>query len=212
MAEAPAAGHLAAPIAWTLCFQYFVAELIARSGWTLPYSARFNYISDLGAVLCVTGGSDPVCSPLHAVMNGSFVLQGVLIVTGVVLGRGWLPAGRAVAIARVLLVLSGVLLALVGVFPEDVNPPVHRLVAAVHFVCADLGMLLLGRALGAVTVICGAVGIVGLALLGARLTFGLGIGTIERIAAYPFPFWLCFTGASLLVARFRLSASPAYRR
>ena len=98
------------------------------------------------------------------------------------------------------------LLALVGVFPEDVTPPVHHLVAAVHFVGADFGMLLLGGVLvrrraalgaigGAVTVACGTVGLVGLALLGARMTFGLGIGAIERVAAYPFPFWLCFTGA-----------------
>src|SRR5271156_5509570 len=34
---------------WLLCFQFFVAEQIARLGWTGHYSMRRNYISDLGA-------------------------------------------------------------------------------------------------------------------------------------------------------------------
>ena len=53
---------------WLLCLQFFVAEQIARMGWTGHYSMRADFISDLGAT-----------SSLHWVMNGSFVLQGLLI-------------------------------------------------------------------------------------------------------------------------------------
>ena len=207
------------PLAWLLCLQYFVAEQVARAGYALEYRARFNFISDLGAVRCMTAGPEPVCSPLHAVMNGSFVLQGALIVTGSVLCRAWLPPGRSVPIARALLLLSGVALALVGAFPEDVNPVIHYRVAAVHFVCADLGMLVLGAALvacgsnlrgarlgGVLTSLCALVAIVGLVLLGARAASSLGVGAVERIAAYPFPLWLGVTGAVL--GRSRRALSP----
>ena len=61
----------AGPWLWILCFQFLVCEQIARLGWTLPYSFRRNYISDLGATVC----SPLVCSPWHAVMNVSFACR-----------------------------------------------------------------------------------------------------------------------------------------
>ena len=71
---------------WLFCFQFFVGEQIARLGWTGHYSMARNYISDLGAVRC---GGTAACSSLHWVMNGSFVLQGLLIVFGAVLVRSF---------------------------------------------------------------------------------------------------------------------------
>ena len=62
---------------WVGCVQFFVSEAVAAAGFLGSYSFRRNYISDLGAMNC-SGG----CSPLHALMNASFVLQGALIVTG----------------------------------------------------------------------------------------------------------------------------------
>jgi hypothetical membrane protein len=63
---------------WSLCFQFLVAEQIARLGWSGPYSMARDYISDLGSAR----------SPLHWVMNGSFVLQGFLIFFGALLACG----------------------------------------------------------------------------------------------------------------------------
>ena len=53
------------PWLWLCCFQFFVAEQIARLGWPTHYSMARDYISDLGSAR----------SPLHWVMNGSFMLQ-----------------------------------------------------------------------------------------------------------------------------------------
>ena len=64
------------------------------------------------------------------------------------------------------------------------------------------------RRLGFATLACGTVGLAGLVLLGARITFALGIGALERVADYPFPFWLGVTGVRLL----RLAAPPARLR
>ena len=66
---------------WLLCVQYFAAEAIAIAGWRGAYSFHDNHISGLGAFACIGSG----CWPLHAMMNASFVLQGVLISAGAVL-------------------------------------------------------------------------------------------------------------------------------
>lgn len=66
---------------WMACLQFFLAEQVVRFGWTLPYSFARNYVSDLAATAC----SAQVCSPWHALMNCSFVLQGLLI-------TGWMVA------------------------------------------------------------------------------------------------------------------------
>jgi hypothetical membrane protein len=118
---------------WLLCFQFFVGEQIARLGWAGHYSMARNYISDLGAVRC---GGSPACSSLHWVMNASFVLQGLLIVFGAVLVRGFFPTRLVYRIALALLVIAGVGVLQVGMVPEDVNLRLHLLGAIANFLGA----------------------------------------------------------------------------
>src|ERR1035438_4459583 len=94
---------------WSLCFQFFVGEQIARLGWPGPYSMTRDYISDLGAAR----------SPLHWVMNSSFALQGLLIFFGTVLVRRFYPAKPVYWIALSLLAVAGVGVLVVGLAPED---------------------------------------------------------------------------------------------
>src|ERR1700678_4050137 len=107
---------------WLFCFQFFVGEQIARLGWTGHYSMARNYISDLGAVRCDVSAA---CSSLHWVMNGSFMLQGFLIVFGAVLLRGFFPAKHVYRIALALFVIAGLGVLEVGAVPEDVNFQLH---------------------------------------------------------------------------------------
>ncbi|GHG53615.1 hypothetical protein GCM10012320_24340 [Sinomonas cellulolyticus] len=73
--------------------QFFVAEAATIAAWRgpAPYSRRLNLISDLGQRHCGLHGTREVCSPLHALMNVSFVLQGfgmviaALLITSTVL-------------------------------------------------------------------------------------------------------------------------------
>src|SRR3954451_20887194 len=57
--------------------QYAVAQIVAASAWNPPYDWMKNFISDPGNTACgpfsVHGPATYVCSPLHAVMNGSFI-------------------------------------------------------------------------------------------------------------------------------------------
>ena len=73
-------------VQWTLypeglavgaCLQYYVVQLIVALAWRVPYSWNGNTISDLGNTMCGKYGSRVVCSPLHGIMNVSFVALGV---------------------------------------------------------------------------------------------------------------------------------------
>lgn len=61
---------------WVCAAQFFLAQVIAQSRRTTPFSLATNYISDLGNTTC---GLYPavdgkyVCSPWHTLMNVSFV-------------------------------------------------------------------------------------------------------------------------------------------
>lgn len=81
--------------AWVLgTIQFFICHLIVEFAWPTPYSWSLNNVSDLGNVYCQPWGDNAryVCSPLHSLMNVSFVIHGMLIIAGVVLIRSlWGP-------------------------------------------------------------------------------------------------------------------------
>jgi hypothetical membrane protein len=175
---------------WALCFQFFVAEQIARLSWP-GYSMTGNWISDLGIAT----------SPRHWIMNGSLIVQGVLISVGAILMRRLFPAKASYRIALILFVVSGLGVLVVGLVPEDHNAQVHQIAALAHLLAGNLAMILMGVAMlagaarvrfrGVITLMAGLLGLTALALL------ALGekdVGTFERLAAYPLTLWLTWTG------------------
>ena len=66
--------------------QYFVAEAAVIEAWAgpEPYSRATGFISDLGAISCGIYEDRAVCSPLHLLMNASFVVQGLALILGAV--------------------------------------------------------------------------------------------------------------------------------
>ncbi len=199
---------------WLGCVQFFVAERLATLGWVGRYSYRTNYISDLGALSC----SAAICSHWHRLMDSSFFLQAVLIAVGALLlpirfSPGW--AGR---VSRGLLLLSAFGIYDVAVAPEDVNMNKHIFGAGLHFFSGSLAMLFWGLSL----VLCRGGSSrersqqVKIALLAAAVAVTgdflvihpidpvnavLGLGWVERLAAYPLPLWLAWTGWTMLRGR-----------
>lgn len=168
---------------WLLCLQFFIAEQIARMGWTGHYSMRRDYISDLGAA----------GSSLHRVMNGSFVLQGLLILFGAVLLRRLLPR-----IAVALLAIAGLGVLVVGLVPEDTNARLHLQGAAAHFLGGNLAIILLAkRSKSWITFAAGSIGLLATLAL-AFHGMGPNTGTVERLAAYPLPLILSWSGWRML--------------
>lgn len=188
------------------CLQYFAAEAASIAGWPGHYSISKNYISDLGAVGCNVAASG-ICSPLHALMNASFLLQGVLIVTGALLVWPLFARGRLWALALVLVGASGLGVFVVGLAPEDFAPGPHYLGAAENFLCCNAGMAAMGvamlrwrraaRLMGLVTLTFGLVGLGGVGFLAGHVYLGLGVGGMERLTAYPFTLWIGMIGALL---------------
>jgi hypothetical membrane protein len=187
---------------WVGCLQFFAGEAIAAAGFAGSYEYRRNYISDLGALSCGAG-----CSPLHALMNASFVLQGVLIFAGAFVV--WpLFSTRLERLALGLAAASGLGVALVGLAPEDATPAWHYFGAAENLLFCNAGAALMGvallregtapRALGLLSLAFGLVGLAGLGGLAVGHDFGLGVGGVERVAAYPFPLWIAGMGAWII--------------
>ncbi len=177
------------------CLQFFVCEQLARLGWPGHYSMRVKYISDLGErSLCAA----------HAVMNASFFAQALLIAGAALL----LPRRLAPGVPRAALLLAALGLAVVALAPADVNSNLHISGARLHFAAGSLGLLLWGapgmfrsraRAVAGAALCAAAVAIAGDMLLivaSGPIVNLLGPGTVERMAAYPLPLWLAFTGFS----------------
>jgi hypothetical membrane protein len=199
---------------WILCLQYFLAEAVAISAWPGHYSLSANYISDLGALRCgaqaqgLAGATEQLCSPLHAVMNASFGLQGLLIIGGAFLTAPLFPKGWIWKIALLLIGASGLGVLVVGFAPEDAAPAPHYFGAVENFLCCNAGLVVLGAALlrlgrqtrwiGMLMFGAGALGLLGVALLAMNTYLGLGVGGMERIAAYPFPLAIATLGGFLL--------------
>lgn len=88
-------------VAWIVgVAQFFAVQGIVESAWARPaYSWARNNISDLGNVHCglrTWPESRYICSPEHGLMNGSFIVLGVLLVVGFVLTGGAGGAGGGV--------------------------------------------------------------------------------------------------------------------
>lgn len=198
---------------WALAvLQYVAATLVAASAWSSPpYSWLNNSISDLANTQCgpfalPNGTPSYVCSPLHAVMNGSFVLTGVLVIVGaLLLWRVW-PSSWLNDTAMVLLVVMGLGKILVGFAPENTDLGLH-LMGSLNVPLGSIAVLLLSlvmhRAhpgLSAIGMVLAVVGLMGTVLstlgeyAGPALYLGLGAGGMERIATYPTHLWLLLVG------------------
>ncbi|MFD5450579.1 DUF998 domain-containing protein [Streptomyces sp. NPDC003470] len=181
--------------------QFLAIHAIAESAWARPYSWARNNISDLGNAHCALQ-QDPepryVCSPEHGLMNVSFVILGVLLVVGVALTGGvlWRRSGAAV-VARLLFASAGMGFVLAGLAPADVNENQHLLGALFIMAAGNIGLVVAGVGLAEGTPaplrwgtsLLGVTAITAFGLFLSHHYFGLGMGGMERVAAFPLLCW-----------------------
>lgn len=197
-------------IAWIAILHFFVVEFIAALAWPMPYSYANNWISDLGNTSCgpfwdnFMNRSTYICSPLHGVMNASFLTVGLLLIVGA-LGtyRNW-PQNRFFQAGLLLLSLVGVGWIIVGFAPENIDLSRHLLGAQFINHGGNLGLLALAvglwrtqRRQALVTIGFAVLAILGTAGLISK-GFLMGIGGMERLAFYPIFFWAVVHGATAL--------------
>jgi hypothetical membrane protein len=203
---------------WTLAILFFIDQAIVQAATTLPYSLSGNLISDLGITVCgpfTNGGYHvEVCSPLHGLMDGTFVAVGLLQVIGAITTRKAWPLPHAYP-GLAFLAAGGIGLALAGLAPENVNLSLHGNAAELGIDAVNIGMIILGAALlrvdpwlGSITLLAGIAGIAGAIILFNSLG-GIPIGTAERIAVYPPLAMVVVLGVYLLVKTTRMARDPA---
>jgi hypothetical membrane protein len=197
---------VAGALAWAASVIFFVVQVIAQLAFRRPYSLATDKISDLGNTAC----GPHICSPLHPLVNATFVVVGVLHVSGAVLTLPAWPRSRVAVLAAVLLSVSGIGLALVGLNPENVARSVHSSAAGIGLVCLNLAMIGYGVAMGrsrlaVLTAGAGVAGCVGLVLLAATPA---PFGFAERLADYPSAVMIVVLGVVLLSARGGPAARP----
>src|SRR5215217_702957 len=224
-------GLLLGGASWILTLLYFIGQLVAQAAWKTPYSLLDNRVSDLGNTGCGrTLANAYICSPLHVVMNATFVVTGVLILLGLFLTRSIWPRRRLTTWGLILLGVAGVGRILIGLSPENVNVLFH-VIGALNIPTGNAAMILLGLAIwhehlgrrsrraskrdphgasaasGAIelawfSVLSGVIGFLGL-LVGPFLVIltGHGGGLAERIALYPLIIWLIVFGLSFVKRR-----------
>lgn len=198
----------AGALMWAVQPLYIVCELVAASAATAPYSLTNNTISDLGATTCTTiaypYGDIPVCSPLHALVNGALVLFGLLMALGAILLRGWLPRGATATTAVVLWCVTGLSSIATGLVPLDRNLDLHALVALPAFFAQCLALFVTAYALrhrrgqSRAALIAGTVSIVGLIVFLARTASADPGGLFERLALWPGYLWLPVLAVAVL--------------
>jgi hypothetical membrane protein len=188
-------------LAWLLTLQFFVVEAIAASRFEGSYSRADDTISALGTA----------DSAAAALMNASFVVQGVLILAGTLLLRPALMRGAA-DVAPVLLGGAAVGVVLVGLFPTDGNSTMHAIGAVLYLLGGGLALIALAYAvrprselLGTALALLGLIGTAATVFFLTGVVDLLGNGGTERAAGYVLPIALAIAGAAL----WRLGVPPA---
>jgi hypothetical membrane protein len=192
------------PICYASGFQYFVVQLLVALRWSPPYSVSGNTISDLGNTACGAWNGRYVCSPSHDLMNWSFIVLGVTMMSGSVFIFRDLAQGRAAAAGLAGMTAAGLGTVMVGLFPENSVPALHGAGAALPFVLGNSALLVLAFALEMPVLLrvyaflSGAVAIIALVAYTSKHYLGLGQGGMERFVAYPQTIFLVAIGCYLI--------------
>ena len=207
------------PLVFISSALYFYAQIFVA--WVFnpshaPYNLVSNTISDLGNTTCGPYGAEYVCSPRHVYMNVAFIFLGVVMAAGSMLlyhefeGAGGADQNAAFA-GFLLMGLGGAGAMLVGIFPENTNGTMHKIGAGLAIGLGNVGIFILGAVLAKVPeamrrymLVFSVISLTALVLFARHKYFGVGPGTMERLAAYPQTIWLITFG--LYVWRFRPGA------
>ncbi|MEO6606520.1 MAG: DUF998 domain-containing protein [Aeromicrobium sp.] len=161
---------------------YIAAEFVVAAATKGGYSFVSDSVSRLGEIDC----SAAYCSPRHAMMNGSFISFGALLVLGaVLLSRTLGPWVTG------LLLVSGLSSVATGLAPLDQNATWHAIAAAPLFVAQPVALIILGSRLrNSGPRLAGALLVAGVVTGTAALSFvlsggGPASGALERLALWP---------------------------
>jgi hypothetical membrane protein len=194
------------PVIFTVAALYFLIQLIAAWVFIPSYSLVSNSISDLGVTTCGSYGSPAICSPRWWLMDyvGFLVLGLVMVVGSALLYHEFTERvareRRAAMFGFALIALGGLGSILVGFFPENENRTMHIIGAFLAIAIGNVAILVLGAVLTLPEsmrrsmLMFSSLALAALLCFASHRSFGIGRGTMERIAAYPVSIWLITFG------------------
>jgi hypothetical membrane protein len=170
--------------------QFALGMIIAESFYP-GYSVSGNYISDLGATCRQMGPNENGCiihQPTATIFNSSAILLGVLVLAG----GYFLQRAFRRRVFTILIVLTGVGITGVGIFPETAGA-IHSIASLFAFLFGGLGAIVAYKVerapLTYLSIVLGAITLVALALYVSNIYLGLGAGGMERMVVYPELLW-----------------------
>ena len=189
-------GHhpLLGSVLWLSTIQFFITQIIVAFAWSNPpYSWDRMTISELGATICGQVDGRYMCSPMHSLMNGSFVVLGLAMFIGSVLLYLKLRRSRA---GFTLMAIAGAGAMMVGFVPMDTIYWLHIVGADTAFLLGNIALIVFGLTLGLpnwfkwYSIVSGIIALLGLVLFFTHTHFLLGLGGMERVVAYPMVAWM----------------------
>jgi hypothetical membrane protein len=208
------------PAIFTVASLYFLIQIIVAWVFIPSYSLVSNTISDLGETSCGGYGSPATCSPRWWLMDYvGFLLLGLVMVVGSALLYHEFTdrpprERRAAMFGFGLIALGGLGSILVGFFPENENRTMHIIGAFLAIAIGNIAILVLGAVLTLPEsmrrsmLMFSSLALAALLCFASHRSFGIGRGTMERIAAYPVTIWLITFG--LYIWRFNPKRSHDY--
>lgn len=175
-------------VAGTLLFlgavQFLIVLVVAEALYP-NYSVSLNYISDLGV------GSTAL------IFNSSVFLLGVLVVAGAYFIREAFKSN----FLFIALILTGIGAMMVGLFPETAGV-MHTIASLITFLFGGLAAIVSYKVenppFSYLSVVLGALGLVGLGLFASGNYLSLGVGGMERMIAHPVLLWAVGFGGHLV--------------
>lgn len=175
-------------VAGTLLFlgavQFLIVLVVAEALYP-NYSVSLNYISDLGV------GSTAL------IFNSSVFLLGLLVVAGAYFIREAFKSN----FLFITLTLTGIGAMMVGLFPETAGV-MHTIASLITFLFGGLAAIVSYKVenppFSYLSVVLGALGLVGLGLFASGNYLSLGVGGMERMIAHPVLLWAVGFGGHLV--------------
>ena len=208
------------PAIFTVASLYFLIQIIVAWVFIPSYSLVSNTISDLGETSCGGYGSPATCSPRWWLMDYvGFLLLGLVMMVGSALLYHEFTdrpqrERRAAVFGFGLIALGGLGSILVGFFPENENGTMHIIGAFLAIAIGNIAILVLGavltlpKSMRRSMLMFSSLALAALLCFASHRSFGIGRGTMERIAAYPVTIWLITFG--LYIWRFNPKRSHDY--
>ncbi len=201
----------------------FIGQAGALRWWEGSYLLSDYLISDLGLTRCAqirdSFGARYICSPGHDWFNYGTILAGILLTVGglmlMLAGSRATRRDTAAGYRSVgnLLIISGIALSTVGLFPHDINPTTHDIAGILRAVALWFAMIIGIRAtsvapsqgftpilhgghrgMSIILLVMSFLGFLGLVLLG---TSGVMPGLLERLSFDMLSVWVILLGIAL---------------